>query len=102
MVLPQDIATPQDERYLSVATEMQRWRDFAAHVCAYLVMNAIFVGVWALGGKGPFWRVFPLLGWGLGLSFQHFHVVLRGQITDADVRRHLAAGVRTNAVRSAS
>lgn len=90
MLQSQDIAAPLDERYVSVATEMQRWRDFAAHVCAYLVMNAIFVGVWALGGKGSFWPIYPLLGWGVGLSFQHFHVVLRGQITDADVRRYLS------------
>ena len=33
--------------------------------------------------------VAPLVGWGLGLSFQHFSAVLRGQITDEDVRRKL-------------
>jgi 2TM domain len=75
--------------YLTTATQLQRWRDFQAHLLAYLVGNVVFVAVWLLSGRGFFWPAFPLLGWGLGLSFQHFHVALRGQITDEDVRRRV-------------
>jgi hypothetical protein len=32
-----------DERYLQTALRLQRWRDFAAHLTAYIVMNAAFV-----------------------------------------------------------
>ena len=76
-----------DERYLQTALRLQRWRDFTAHLAAYLVMNAVFVVAWALNGGGYFWPAWPILGWGVGLSFQHFHVVIRGFITDAEVRR---------------
>jgi hypothetical protein len=36
--------------------------------------------------------VYPLAGWAAGLSFQHFSAVLRGQVTDEDVRRKLRPG----------
>jgi 2TM domain len=75
--------------YLQAATQIQRWRDFGSHAAAYVVMNVIFVVIWALTGEGFFWPIFPLIGWGIGLSAQHFNVVLRGQITDEDVRRAL-------------
>ena len=75
------------DAYLQTALRLQRWRDLAAHLTAYLVMNVVFVIAWAVTGGGSFWPAWPILGWGLGLSFQHFHVVIRGFITDANVRR---------------
>ena len=78
--------------YLQTATQLQRWRDFQAHVFAYLVINLAFVLIWALDGQGFFWPVFSLVGWAIGLSFQHFSMVLRGQITDEQVRRKLRPG----------
>lgn len=90
MVLQQMTDTDLELRVVQAATQIQRWRDFVAHVCAYLVMNTLFIGLWALQGRGFFWPALTLLGWGLGLSFQHFQVVLRGQITDVQVRRYLA------------
>ena len=77
--------------YLEAATQMQRWRDLGSHLVAYLAMNTLFLLIWAADGRGFFWPLFPLIGWGAGLSFQHFNVVLRGQITDAQVRAKLAA-----------
>jgi len=79
------------DSYLTTATQLQRWRDFQAHLLAYVVVNAAFVLAWLLGGNGFFWPAFPLVGCAVGLSFQHFHVALRGQITDGDVRKKLRA-----------
>ena len=75
--------------YLRTATQLQRWRDFQAHLLAYVVVNLTFVIFWASAGRGFFWPIFPLVGSGIGLSFQHFHVAVRGQISDEDVRRKL-------------
>ena len=83
-------ATSGDEQYLDTALRLQRWRDFAAHLTAYLVMNLAFVTVWWLNHGGYFWPAWTIVGWGLGLSFQHFQVVLRGFITDSDVRREIS------------
>ena len=73
--------------YLGAATQLQRWRDFQAHLLAYVAFSVLFVIIWATSGEGFFWPAFPLVGWAVGLSFQHFNVALRGQITDRDVRQ---------------
>jgi hypothetical protein len=61
---------PNYDEYLTTATQLQRWRDFVSQVTAYIVVNAIFIALWARKGRGFFWPAFPLIGWGLGLSFQ--------------------------------
>lgn len=93
---------PNYDSYLQTATQLQRWRDFQAHVAAYLVVNAVFVLIWARHRRGFFWPAYPLAGWGLGLSFQHFSAVLRGQITDEDVRRKLRPGAEEEPQRPAA
>ncbi len=75
--------------YVQAALQLQRWRDFGSQVFAFVIGNIVFVVIWATQGRGFFWPMYPLLVWGLGLSFQHFSVVIRGQITDEDVRRKL-------------
>jgi hypothetical protein len=83
---------PNYDSYLQTATQLQRWRDFQAQIAAYLMINIVFVIIWTVNGHGFFWPVYPLVGWAVGLSFQHFSAVLRGQITDEDVRRKLRRG----------
>jgi 2TM domain len=75
--------------YVQAALQIQRWRDFGSQVFAYAIGNSVFIIIWATQSKGVFWPIYPLLVWGLGLSVQHFNVVIRGQITDEDVRRKL-------------
>ena len=75
--------------YVQAALQIQRWRDFGSQVFAYMIGNTVFILIWAAHGRGFFWPIYPLLVWGLGLSVQHFNVVIRGQITDEDVRRKL-------------
>ena len=77
------------ETFLGAATQIQRWRDFTSHLAAYVVINSLFIVVWLATGRGSFWPAYPLIGWALGLSFQHFNMALRGPITDGDVRRKM-------------
>ena len=75
--------------YVQAALQIQRWRDFGSQVFAYVIGSIVFIVIWAAQGRGFFWPIYPLLVWGLGLSVQHFNMVIRGQITDEDVRRKL-------------
>ena len=75
--------------YVQAALQIQRWRDFGSQVLAYGIGSLVFIVIWAAEGRGFFWPMYPLLVWGLGLSVQHFNVVIRGQITDEEVRRKL-------------
>jgi hypothetical protein len=93
---------PNYGSYLQTATQLQRWTDFPAHVADYLVTNTAFVLSWARNRRGFFWPVYPLAGGAVGLSFQHFSAVLRGQITDEDVRRKLRPGAAEEARQAAT
>jgi hypothetical protein len=85
------MTNPNYSTYLSAATQLQRWRDVLAHGVAYALFNLVFVVVWVATGRGPFWPAFPLIGWGIGLTFQHHVNTWRGPITDARVRERMSA-----------
>ncbi len=56
-----------DELRRRAIYQLIKKRCFALHARAYVVVNLLLIGVWALTG-GLFWPVFPILGWGIGLS----------------------------------
>ncbi|HWH45331.1 MAG TPA: adenylate/guanylate cyclase domain-containing protein [Thermoleophilaceae bacterium] len=45
-----------------------RSRAFRTHLTFYLLVNALLIGIWAAGGAGYFWPIWPILGWGIGLA----------------------------------
>jgi hypothetical protein len=47
---------------------LARRRGFMSHLFSYLLVNAFLFAINFLAG-GPWWFVWPLLGWGLGLAF---------------------------------
>jgi hypothetical protein len=74
----------------SVARErVQKRRDFTGHLVAYVVVNAMLVGIWAIGGRGYFWPAWVLLGWGIGVILNAWDVYFRRPITDADIDREV-------------
>ena len=42
--------------------------ELRGHLAAFVLVNLLLVGIWALSGAGYFWPAWPLLGWGLGLA----------------------------------
>ncbi len=69
---------------------LQKQRDFTAHLVAYVVVNAMLIGIWAVTGAGYFWPIWVLLGWGVGLVLNAWDVYFRRPITEADVDRAVA------------
>jgi hypothetical protein len=43
---------------------------FRQGVMNYVAVNAFLVVLWAVTGRGSFWPIWPILGWGIGLGFQ--------------------------------
>src|SRR4029453_9584792 len=41
---------------------------------AYVVINLFLIGIWAFSGRGAFWPIWVILGWGLGMAFYAFWV----------------------------
>lgn len=46
----------------------RRQRATRDHVIAYVVVNLFLVVIWAVTGHGYFWPIWPILGWGLGVT----------------------------------
>lgn len=68
----------QDEELRDRAIEqLQKKREFRAHLIAYVLVNAFFVAIWAVLGAGFFWPVLPILGWGIGIFFHAYDVYSR-------------------------
>jgi 2TM domain len=73
---------------------LRKRAEFRANVLAYVLVNSLLVGNWAVTGAGFFWPVFPILGWSIGLAF-HAWDVYRGEHrrgpTEEQIRREIKA-----------
>ena len=71
------------ERAAGVAPRREIWRrqqgarpelaqrvlhSFKVHVATYVPLNLLLIGIWAAGGGGYFWPVWPILGWGVAVA----------------------------------
>ena len=64
-------------------------RDLGAHVVVYVVVNTMFVAMWAITGAGYFWPAWVMLGWGVGLVLNIWDVYFRRPVTEHDVDREM-------------
>jgi hypothetical protein len=53
-------------------------RDLAAHVLAYVMVNAMLVVIWWMTGAEFFWPAIPLGVWGIGVVFHAWDVLSPG------------------------
>ena len=67
-------------------------RGLTGHVVAYVVINAFLIGVWAMTGRGYFWPIWIIAGWGIGLVLNAWDVLWRRPITEADIDAELHRG----------
>jgi fatty acid desaturase len=82
-------AAEQDDPRQQARKRLEKRRDFSAHVVAYVVVNAMLIGIWAISGAGYFWPAWVLLGWGVGLALNAWDVFFRRPITEADIDREV-------------
>jgi hypothetical protein len=59
----------------------KRRASVRAIVVPYLAVNMFLVLIWAVSGRGEFWPIWPILGWGLGV------VLSLAKVAGADGRR---------------
>lgn len=80
-----------DDARTAARKRIESRRELGSHLVAYVVINAGFVGVWAMTG-GYFWPAWILACWGAGLLLHAWDVLWRRPISRADIdtelRRH--------------
>jgi len=67
-------------------------RGFVPHLVAYVVVNALFVLIWATTGGGYFWPVWVIGLWGIGLVMHAWTAFVQKPITEEDVQREIERG----------
>lgn len=76
-----------DLRDQAVAS-LKRKQAFKEQIAAYVIINALLIGIWAVSGAGYFWPVWVLGGWGIGLAFSGWaaygqrHVITESEVSN--------------------
>jgi uncharacterized membrane protein YiaA len=84
------VEPPVDAAREHARQRVEARRNLLTNLVAYLVVNAFLVGVWALSGRGYFWPVWIIGGWGIGLVMHAWDVYGRRPITESDIDAELA------------
>jgi hypothetical protein len=77
------------ELWQQATSRARKKRDFRVHIRVYVAVNLIMVGIWAVTGSGFFWPIFPMLGWGIGVTANAWDVYGRKPISDDEIRREM-------------
>jgi hypothetical protein len=71
-------------------------REFGSDLAAYVVVNVVVIGIWAVSGAGYFWPAWVLLVWGAFLALHAWKAFWRRPMTegdiDAELHRHNPVG----------
>ena len=84
---PVSSATPVDHQ--AAIKRIRAKRAFGLHAAVYGVINFLLIAVWALTGRGYFWPIWPVLGWGVGLGLHYWTVSFRRPISEDEIRREM-------------
>ena len=63
--------------------------EFKTHVVTYVVVNMVLMVIWFATGRGYFWPIFPIAGWGIALAFHAWDTFGGRPINEADVQREM-------------
>ena len=63
------MSNPDDARQQAIRRLGQK-RAYRRQVQQYLLVNAILIVIWAATGRGYFWPIWPIFGWGISLLIQ--------------------------------
>lgn len=84
-----DITSPDLARAEAVR-RLEAKRAQRGSALAYVAINALLVGVWAVTGGGAFWPIWPLLGWGIGLGAKAWNSYGRRPLRESAIQRELS------------
>ena len=59
--------TDTDPKREAAIKRLKAKRGFWDHVAVYTIVNILLVIVWAFSGRGYFWPIWIIAGWGIGL-----------------------------------
>jgi len=77
------------ERRQAAIKRLEAKRGFGIHLMVYLLVNALLVVTWLVSGKGYFWPIWPIAGWGIGVAVHGWVTYIQKPISEEDIRREM-------------
>jgi hypothetical protein len=75
------------EIYAQAMKRVEEKKGFFVHLLTYVVVNAALVVIWLMTSPGGYpWFIWPLFGWGVGLTFHFLGVWVFDRKTDWEQR----------------
>lgn len=74
----------KETKYQKAKERIEAIKDFYIHLTAYVVVNLILFSINMIVSPGSLWFIWPLLGWGIGLSIHALSVFGFGPRFDTD------------------
>jgi hypothetical protein len=88
--LPAHPDTAPDALRQAAVTQLRKKRGLQAHIIAYVTVNLFLNAIWLVTDPGGFyWPVFPLLGWGIGLTFNVWDVYSYHTWNEEQIQREM-------------
>ncbi|WIM92916.1 2TM domain-containing protein [Actinoplanes oblitus] len=83
-------ASPPGDLHQIARDRLRKRRELGTHALAYLLFNSFLVVVWLLTTpEGFFWPVFPIFGWGIGLAFHAWDVLIGSEPSEDAIRAEM-------------
>ena len=89
------VPTTPEERREAAIQRIKAKHDFKVHLMIYLIINTMLVLIWAFtsggasGARGFFWPMFPIFGWGIGVSINGYVAYKGNYYTEAQIEREM-------------
>ncbi len=52
-------------------------KSFYKDLITYILFSFLFIAIWFFSGKGDFWPIWPILGWGISIAIGGVQLVTK-------------------------
>lgn len=77
------------DRREAAIKRLESKRGFRTHLTVYLLVNALLVVVWLMTGRGYFWPIWSIAGWGIAILIHGSGTYFQKPISEDDIRREM-------------
>ncbi|MEU4421503.1 2TM domain-containing protein [Actinoplanes sp. NPDC024001] len=81
---------PSGELRQAAVEKLRKRRELQVHLLAYALVNFFLIVIWWLTSPGGFfWPMFPLFGWGIGIVFHAWDVLIGSEPSEEAIRAEM-------------
>ncbi|GIF45331.1 2TM domain-containing protein [Actinoplanes xinjiangensis] len=83
-------ASPPGDLRQTAVERLRKRRELQTHLLAFTLVNLFLITIWFLTTPGGFfWPMFPLFGWGIGIAFHAWDVLIGAEPSEGAIRAEM-------------